>query len=44
MNVQQIISELKFEEDLENCDAQDILNASNLETYDHWNRFYPMFN
>lgn len=44
MTAQQLIDELKFEKDLENCNAQDVVNASNIETYDHWNRFYPMFN
>ena len=43
MNTTQLLSEIKFEEDFENCMAQDIINASNLETYDWKSRFYRGF-
>ena len=30
MKVQQVINEIKFEEDFEDCNAQDVINASNI--------------
>ena len=42
MKAQQLINELKFEEDFENCNAQDVINVSNIP--DRRFQFYPHLN
>ncbi len=42
MKVQQLISEIKFEEDFEDCNAQDVINASNIP--DRKFQFYKNLN
>ncbi|KKM60205.1 hypothetical protein LCGC14_1544120 [marine sediment metagenome] len=42
MNTQKLLAEIKFEEDFENCNAQDVINASNIPNYDWMNKFYKI--
>jgi len=44
MKAQNLINEIKFEEEPQNCNANEVINASNIETYDWYNKFYPTFN